>query len=109
MQREKNSETFMTKLARFIVDKRKAFYLIFIAAFLFSAASVNKVQVNNDITTYLPSDTETRRGLTIMDQEFVTLGSASIMMYNITYETAEAISEEIAAAPGVSKGEFDDS
>ncbi len=33
MQREKNSETFMTKLARFIVDKRKAFYLIFIAAY----------------------------------------------------------------------------
>ena len=108
MQREKNSETFMTKLARFIVDKRKAFYLIFIAAFLFSAASVNKVQVNNDITTYLPSDTETRRGLTIMDQEFVTLGSANIMVSNITYEAAEALSEEIAAVPGVSSVEFDD-
>ena len=108
MQREKNSETFMTKLARFIVDKRKAFYLIFIAAFLFCAASVNKVQVNNDITSYLPSETETRRGLTIMDQEFITLGSANIMVSNITYETAEDISEEIAAVPGVSGVEFDD-
>lgn len=108
MQREKNSETFMTKLARFIVDKRKAFYLIFIAAFLFCAASVNKVQVNNDITSYLPSETETRRGLTIMDQEFVTLGSANIMVSNITYETAEALSEEIAAVPGVSGVEFDE-
>ncbi|MGO5115805.1 efflux RND transporter permease subunit [Candidatus Avoscillospira sp. LCP25S3_F1] len=108
MQREKNSETFMTKLARFIVDKRKAFYLIFIAVFLFSAASVNKVQVNNDITSYLPSETETRRGLTIMDQEFVTLGSANIMVSNITYETAEALSKEIAAVPGVSGVEFDD-
>ena len=108
MQREKNSETFMTKLARFIVDKRKAFYLIFIAAFLFSAASVNKVQVNNDITSYLPSETETRRGLTIMDQEFITLGSANIMVSNITYETAEALSEEIAAIPGVSGVEFDE-
>ena len=108
MQREKNSETFMTKLARFIVDKRKAFYLIFIAAFLFCAASVNKVQVNNDITSYLPSETETRRGLTIMDQEFITLGSANIMVSNITYETAEALSEEIAAVPGVSGVEFDE-
>ena len=108
MQREKNSETFMTKLARFVVDKRKAFYLIFIAAFLFCAASVNKVQVNNDITSYLPSETETRRGLTIMDKEFVTLGSANIMVSNITYETAEALSEEIAAGPGVSGVEFDD-
>ena len=108
MQREKNSETFMTKLARFIVDKRKAFYLIFIAAFLFCAASVNKVQVNNDITSYLPSETETRRGLTIMDKEFITLGSANIMVSNITYETAEDLSEEIAAVPGVSGVEFDD-
>ncbi len=108
MQREKNSETFMTKLARFIVDKRKAFYLIFIAAFLFCAASVNKVQVNNDITSYLPSETETRRGLTIMDKEFITLGSANIMVSNITYETAKDISEEIAAVPGVSGVEFDD-
>ena len=108
MQREKNSETFMTKLARFVVDKRKAFYLIFIAAFLFCAASVNKVQVNNDITSYLPSETETRRGLTIMDKEFVTLGSANIMVSNITYETAEALSEEIAAVPGVSGVEFDE-
>ena len=108
MQREKNSETFMTKLARFIVDKRKAFYLIFIAAFLFCAASVNKVQVNNDITSYLPSETETRRGLTIMDKEFITLGSANIMVSNITYETAKDLSEEIAAVPGVSGVEFDD-
>ncbi len=66
------------------------------------------MQVNNDITSYLPSETETRRGLTIMDQEFITLGSANIMVSNITYETAEALSEEIAAVPGVSGVEFDD-
>ena len=108
MQQEKNSETFMTKLARFIVDKRKAIYLIFIAAFLFSAASVSKVQVNNDITSYLPSDTETRRGLTIMDREFITLGSANIMVSNITYDTAAALSEQIANVPGVTGVEFDD-
>ena len=48
---EKRTESPMTKLARFIVDKRKAFYLVFVAAFLFCGASVDKVQVNNDITT----------------------------------------------------------
>lgn len=62
MDQEKHTETLMTKLARFIVDKRKAFYLIFLAAFLFCAASINKVEINNDITSYLPDDTETRRG-----------------------------------------------
>ena len=51
---QKSTESAITKLARFIVDKRKAFYLVFIAAVLFSAASISKVQVNNDITSYLP-------------------------------------------------------
>ena len=80
---EKRTESPMTKIARFIVDKRKAFYLIFIAAFLFCAASINKVQINNDITSYLPAQTETRRGLTIMEEEFITLGSANVMVSNV--------------------------
>ena len=108
MTQETRTESPMTKLARFIVDKRKAFYLIFIAAVLFSAASINKVQVNNDITSYLPAQTETRRGLTIMEKEFITLGTANIMVSNVSYETALDLSEQIAEVPGVSQVEFDD-
>ena len=108
MTQETRTESPMTKLARFIVDKRKAFYLIFIAAVLFSAASINKVQVNNDITSYLPAQTETRRGLTIMEEEFITLGTANIMVSNVSYETALGLSEQIAEVPGVSQVEFDD-
>ena len=82
----------MLKLARFIVDKRKAFYLIFLASFIFCAVSISKVHVNDDITTYLPAHTETRRGLTLMDEEFITLGSANIMVSNITYDAAYNLS-----------------
>ena len=105
---EKRTESPMTKVARFIVDKRKAFYLVFIAAFLFCAASINKVQVNNDITSYLPAQTETRRGLTIMEEEFITLGSANVMVANVTYETARNLVEEMGKVPGVSEVAFDD-
>ena len=105
---EKRTESPMTKIARFIVDKRKAFYLIFIAAFLFCAASVNKVQINNDITSYLPAQTETRRGLTIMEEEFITLGSANVMVSNVTYQTALELSEKLEAISGVSEVVFDD-
>ena len=104
---EKRTESPMTKLARFIVDKRKAFYLVFLAAVLFCAASVNKVQVNNDITSYLPAQTETRRGLTIMDEEFVTLGSANVMVSNVTYQTALDLSHKLEAIDGVSEVTFD--
>ena len=105
---EKRTESPMTKIARFIVDKRKAFYLIFIAAFLFCAASINKVQINNDITSYLPAQTETRRGLTIMEEEFITLGSANVMVSNVTYETALELSEKLEGISGVSEVVFDD-
>lgn len=105
---EKRTESPMTKIARFIVDKRKAFYLIFIAAFLFCAASINKVQINNDITSYLPAQTETRRGLTIMEEEFITLGSANVMVSNVTYQTALELSEKLEAISGVSEVVFDD-
>ena len=100
---EKRTESPMTKIARFIVDKRKAFYLIFIAAFLFCAASINKVQINNDITSYLPAQTETRRGLTIMEEEFITLGSANVMVPNVTYQTALELSEKLEGISGVKK------
>ena len=105
---EKRTESPMTKVARFIVDKRKAFYLVFLAAFLFCAASMNKVQINNDITSYLPAQTETRRGLTIMDEEFVTLGSANVMVSNVTYQTALDLSHKLEDIDGVSGVTFDD-
>ena len=105
---EKRTENFMSRLARFIVDKRKAFYLVFIAAFLFSAAFVDKVEVNNDITSYLPPETETRRGLTIMEEEFVTLGSANVMVSSITYDTASCLAEKLGNIPGVSEVIFDE-
>ena len=108
MDQEKHTETFMTKLARFIVDKRKAFYLVFLAAFLFCAASINKVEINNDITSYLPPETETRRGLTLMDEEFVTLGSAEVMVSNIPLDTAWDLSHKLEILPGVSGVTFDE-
>lgn len=108
MEHEKKAESPMLKLARFIVDKRKAFYLIFLAAFIFCAVSISKVHINDDITTYLPAHTETRRGLTLMDEEFITLGSANIMVSNITYDAAYNLSLKIEKIPGVSSVEFDD-
>ena len=43
MSQTSSSETPVTKLARFIVDKRKAFFLVFLAAVLFCGSSIDKV------------------------------------------------------------------
>ena len=89
------TETPMYKIAAFIVDKRNLFFLLFIFALIFSVFSKNWVSVENDITKYLPETTETRQGLTLMDEEFITYGTASVMVSNITYQTAEELKSRL--------------
>lgn len=101
--------TPMEKLATFIVDKRNLFFLLYIFAIVFCFFSTNWVKVENDITTYLPAETETRQGLTLMNEEFITYGSAKIMVSNITYKTGDKLREEIEKIEGVSEAAFDNS
>lgn len=102
-----NKATPMEKLATFIVDKRNLFFLLYIFALIFCAFSTGWVQVENDITTYLPAETQTRQGLTLMNNEFVTYGTARVMVSNISYERGESLREEIENVDGVSSVAFD--
>ena len=95
------------QIAAFIVDKRKAFYLIYIGFAIFCVFSSGWVAVNDDLTSYLPDTTETRQGLTIMEEEFVTFGTSRIMVDNISYDQAERLAEQAEALPGVKSVEFD--
>ena len=79
----------MEQIAAFIVDKRKAFYLLYIGVAIFCVFSSGWVGVNDDLTSYLPDSTETRQGLTAMDAEFVTFGTSRIMVDNLAYDRAE--------------------
>lgn len=109
MKEEKKEGNFWLTLASFIVDKRKAIEILFVVAIIYSIASVNKVRVNQDITSYLPAESETRRGLTIMEEEFTTYGMARVMVANVTYDRAEELREQIEDVPGVKSVVFDDS
>ena len=107
---EKNppDSNFMTKLATFIVDKKTLFFLLYIFAVIFCAFSSGWVNVENDVTTYLPEDTETRQGIVAMNDNFTTFATAQIMVSNVTYETAEELSKQIEDVEGVSMVTFDD-
>ena len=107
-EKDKKDNSFMMKLATLIVDKRKGFYLIFIVLCIFCVLSMNKVKVNNDLTTYLPDTTETRRGLDLMDSEFTTYGSARILICNVTFDEAQKLADQVEKMDGVSMLDFDD-
>ena len=83
-QEREEKQSPIERIAAFIVDKRKAFYLLYIGLAIFCVFSSGWVSVNDDLTSYLPVETETRRGLTIMEEEFVTFGTNRVMVDNIT-------------------------
>ena len=106
--KEEKSGGFFVKLATFIVDKRNLFFLLYVFAFVFCIFSMNWVEVENDVTTYLPEDTETRQGIEAMNANFITYGSARVMVSNITYETAQQLQTVMEDIDGVDMVTFDD-
>ena len=108
MEEQKPKGSGMEKIATFIVDKRNLFFLLYAFALIFSIVATGWVKVENDITTYLPEDTETRQALTVMNDNFVTYGTARVMVSNVTYETAENICSDLESIDGVTSVDFDD-
>ncbi len=104
----KEENNVMLKVATFIVDRRNLFFLLFGLAIIFCVIASNWVRVENALSAYLPETSETRIGIDLMEDQFVTYGSAKIMVTNIVYEDAEALAQEIAARGDVSMLTFDD-
>lgn len=105
---KKEKPDFMLKLAGFIVKNRTFIFLFYIFAAIFCIFSMGWVNVENDVTVYLPENTETRQGLIVMNENFVASGMAQVMVSNISLETARDISSRLGAIDGVSMVTFDD-
>lgn len=108
-EKEKDNGNFMIKIATFIVDRRNLFFLLFGIAIIFSLVSMNWVSVENAMSAYLPDTTETSKGLNVMEEEFITYGTAELLIANISYEDALNISEELEKRDTVSMVTFDNS
>ena len=104
----KSDNQAMLKICGFIVDKRNLFFLLFGLLIIFSAISRNWVGVENSMAHYLPGTTETRQGLDLMEEEFITYGTCNVMVANVSYRQAEEICERLEQSPGVFSVDFDD-
>lgn len=98
----------MIKLATFIVDKRNLFFLLLAIGILFSLFSRNWVEVENDLKAYLPDTSESRQGLDVMEAQFVTYGTAQVMIENVSLAQAETLYEELKELPGVQSIDYDE-
>ena len=112
MENPKNNQedsSTMIKVATFIVDRRNLLFLLFGISIIFSVISMNWVKVENAMSAYLPDTTETRQGLDRMEEQFITYGTAKVMVTNIPYDKAEEISEQIEDLDSVIMLTFDNS
>ena len=106
-QSKANGATFMEKLSTFIVDKRNLIFLITIIGLIFSAFSRNWVQVENDLTFYLPDNSQTKQALAVMDEQFVTYGTAEVMAANVTPAQAQKLADKLRDIEGVQSLTYD--
>ena len=98
----------MVKLATFIVDKRNLFFLLLVIGIIFTVFSTRWIEVENDLKEYLPSSSESRLGLDVMEEQFTTFGTARIMVENITLDRAQELCDEIEEIKGVQSVGYDE-
>ena len=95
------SRTPAEVLARFIIEKRALIESIFVAGCIFSIIAMCFVNVNYDLTKYVPSYTQSSQGLDKMKEEFGYPGTARLMIKDVSLYEAKMYKDQLAAVDGV--------
>jgi predicted RND superfamily exporter protein len=90
------------KVADLLVRFRKAILIAFIAAAALSALLALGVEVNYDLTQYLPQDSNTAEAMDRLEKEFGYPEIGTVMVRDISIPNALAIKKEIESIDGVS-------
>jgi len=100
----------MKKVTDFIVEHRNIILLIFIFLTGVCLYTSTKVNINSDITKYLPKTSETRIGKDIMDSSFAEQKSSelNVMFKGLTSSEKESTLEKLEKIKGVSEVLHDD-
>ena len=102
---------FMKKISNFLVEKRLWFFIITVIVAIACVVLMEFVTVNEDMSQYLPEDSDMRAGLEIMNSEFPPVeqsASFRVMLEgDLTAEEKVAVANKIAAFEGVSEVQHD--
>lgn len=101
----------MKKITDFIVDHRNMILILFIILSGLSLYLGTKVNINSDISKYLPKTSETRKGMDIMEDNFDEIKSSTlnIMFEDLSNEEKEEMFEELEHIDGVDSVTWDES
>lgn len=92
---------FSVRLARLIMRKKGLIESIFTVGCIFSLIAMLFVNVNYDLTEYLPKTAPSRVGLDRMEEEFGYPGTARLMLEDVTLYEAKQYKDQLEAIDGV--------
>ena len=101
----------MRKITDFIVDHCYVIFVVFLAFTVICGILATQVKINKDIYSYMPANSETSRGLAIMDDEFDYSGTSSyeMMLTDVPDDEKMAIKKHIESIEGVDSVDYDES
>ncbi len=91
----------MKKIADYIVDKRKLIMILYGVILLISVVGMLNVNVNYDMSKYLPKKSSTKLGMEKMSNEYGDLASITVMFHGLDASEQLNIKEEMASIPNV--------
>lgn len=99
----------MKKFTDFIINKRHIILVLFIILSIISVILSQKVNINYDIAEYLPSTSETRIGMDIMESNFKEIKSSSlnVMFEDLQEDKKTEIYNELTQIKGVNSVDYD--
>lgn len=97
----------MKTIAEFVIRYRYIFTGVFLALVIACAAMIPFVETNYDMTKYLDGEAPSVVSLDKMEEEFGSVGTAQLMVRNVSESDARAIQSDILEVSGVSAVVFD--
>lgn len=100
----------MKKLAGFLVNKRLVLFFCSVAAAAACIFLMRRVTINEDLTKYLPKDSQMRSGLEIMEAEFPDSGRTEtfkLMFEGLDAAEKQKVMERIRTCDGVVSVTYD--
>ena len=101
----------MRKIANFVIKKKYAILVVMVVIALVCAYLMTKVEVNTDLTKYLPDDSNMKIGMDIMEAEFPEAPSDQtlhVMFDDLTEEQKAEIRTRLEEIPYVSSVTYEE-
>ena len=97
----------MKTIARNIVRDRKLILILFLVLTVVSVVLMFQVNINGDLSKYLPDSSPAKQGIAIINEEFTPASTFTLMFENLPDERKQPVYEQILQTDGVLRATYD--